>query len=551
MGKKLIFSAILLGLTCLLPAQEFLPRYWISFTDKNNTPYSVASPEEFLSQRSIERRDRQGIAIAEDDLPVDPFYLNQIRSKGISVLNVSKWFNGALVELGDTNNLDTLRNFDFVKPEIIRVKPGVSDKSEDNKFSKFKASIDTDPSFYGLSYNQISLLNGDFLHQQGFSGEGVLIAILDAGFSKANVISSLQTAWEEDRVIAWKDFVHDTANIFNSHDHGTAVFSIMGGIQSGMLVGTAPNAEYALVRTEDGNSEYLVEEYNWVCGAEFADSLGADVINSSLGYTEFNDTSQNHTYADMNGRTAPISIAATMAARKGMIVVTSAGNLGDDPWYRIGAPADADSILAVGAVDSTGVIARFSSRGPSYDGRVKPDVVAQGVYDIAQHPSNHFAYCSGTSCSSPVMAGLTACLWQAHQNSTNMEVIDAIRRSASQYFNPDSVYGYGIPNMLTANWLLQMPEDAGSDSFITFSVFPNPASDYFYLGILRPDETDEEEIVMNIYDMSGQLWKQKIFDITGSRYIMEIDDISSLSPGIYILDILLSGHRYHLLISKR
>ena len=549
--KKLGLLAILSGVTCLLPAQESLPRYWVSFTDKDNTPYSVNLPEEFLSSRSIDRRERQGIAITEDDLPVDPQYLYQIRSKGVPVLNISKWFNGALVELEDTSYLDTLRNLDFIKPEIIRVKPGLSANSEEKKFSKFKADIDFDPSIYGYSYNQISMLQGDFLHEQGYSGEGMLIAVLDAGFSNANVISSLQTAWEEDRVIAWKDFVHDTANIFNSHNHGTAVFSIMGGIQPGVLVGTAPNAEYALVRTEDGNSEYLVEEYNWICGAEFADSLGADVINSSLGYHNFNDSSQNYTYADMNGRTAPISIAATRAARKGIAVVTSAGNNGDDPWFRIGAPADADSILAVGAVDSTGIIARFSSRGPSYDGRIKPDVVAQGVYDIAQHPNGNFIYCSGTSCSSPVMAGLTASLWQAHPNSTNMEVINAIRRSASQYFNPDSVYGYGIPNMFKADWLLQMLEDTGSDSFITFSLFPNPATDYFYLGILRPGETNTEEVVMTVYDMSGQVWQQKVFDITGSQYIVEIEDISGLSTGIYILDILVSGHRYHLLLSKQ
>jgi len=378
-----------------------------------------------------------------------------------------------------------------------------------------------------------------------------LIAVLDAGFTNANIISSLRHIWDEDRVITWKDFVKDGMDFFNSHNHGSSVFSIMGGFQPEMLIGTAPNAEYILVRTEDGNSEYLIEEYNWICGAEFADSIGADVINSSLGYTEFNDSAQNHTYSDLDGRTAPISIAATQAARKGMIVVTSASNLGDDPWFRIGTPADADSILAIGAVDSLGIITNFSSRGPSYDGRVKPDVAAQGRLTVAQYSAGNFVYCSGTSCSSPVVAGLAACLWQANPNSTNIEIIEAIRKSASQYFNPDSAYGYGIPDMVKADWLLRSPEEFEDDSFISFTLFPNPVTDYFYLQVFRPEETSNEEVTLNIYDLLGRLQRQDILQITGQQFMSDVRDISNLATGIYILEIRLSGRIYSLLFSKR
>jgi hypothetical protein len=221
--------------------------------------------------------------------------------------------------LEDTLYLDTLRTFEFIKPEIIKVKPRLKKIPDKNSDDKFKTSIQPIASQYGYSYNQIRMLNGDFIHRQGFMGEGMLIAILDAGFTNANEVSSLSHIWDENHVLAWKDFVKDGSDIFNSHPHGTVVFSIMGGFEPQMLIGTAPNAEYILVRTEDGSSEYIIEEYNWICGVEFADSIGADVINSSLGYTEFDDPSENHTYSDLDGRTAPISIAATMAARKGMI----------------------------------------------------------------------------------------------------------------------------------------------------------------------------------------------------------------------------------------
>ena len=549
--KKIVYLAFLLWVAGQVIAQSNLPKYWISFTDKTNTPYSAGRPEEFLSLRSIERRTRQGIAITEDDLPVDPEYLDRVRNKGIAIINVSKWFNGALIELNDTAYLDTLRALDFVESKIVKVKPGFKDIPAKTNDSKFKTEISPLPVQYGYSYNQIHMINGDYLHELGFTGEGMLIAVLDAGFTNANSISSLEHIWDEDRVVAWKDFVKDGRGFFiNTHNHGTAVFSIMGGFQPEILIGTAPNAAYILVRTEDVSSEYIIEEYNWVCGAEYADSLGADVINSSLGYTQFDDPSENHAYSDLNGRTAPISIAATMAARKGIIVSTSASNLGDDPWFHIGTPADADSILAVGAVDSDGIITNFSSRGPSFDGRVKPDIVAQGQNTVAQNIDGSFVPCSGTSCSSPVITGIVTCLWQANPHATNIQVMDAVRKSASKYFNPDSAYGYGIPNMLTADWMLKPLEEITNNTLTSFTLFPNPANDYFYLQVYRPEENRNETITLNFIDLSGRLQRQEIRQITGHQFVLEIRNIDNLLTGLYILEIELSGHRHELLFSK-
>lgn len=549
--KKLVSLSIFLWITGVIAAQYNLPKYWISFTDKVNTPYSIESPVEFLSSRAIERRIRQGIEITEEDLPVDPEYLNQVAGKGIKVINVSKWFNGALIELSDTGYLDTLRTFNFIRPEIVLVKPELTQVSEKFNLSKFKTSIQLLDELYGYSYNQIGMLHGDLLHYQGYRGEGMLIAILDAGFTNADIISSLAHVWDENRVIAMKDFVKDTATLFDSHYHGTIVFSILAGGEEGMLIGSAPGANYALIRTEDANSEYLIEEYNWICGAEYADSIGVDVINSSLGYTEFDDPSQNHSYSDMDGRTAPASIAATRVAAKGIIVSNSAGNQGDGAWYRIGAPADADSILAVGATDSLGIITDFSSRGPSYDGRVKPDVAAQGHFTVSQYPDGRFIYSSGTSASSPIIAGMAACLWQANPQLSNMEIINIFRKSASQFFMPDSVYGYGIPDMIKADWMLQSAEEMKDSTVTSFTLFPNPASGYFYLQIYRPEETDEEVIILNFYDLLGNLYRQEMRQITGEQFMIDVRDISGLATGLYLLEIQLSGRRHTLLFSKR
>ncbi|MGD2034574.1 MAG: S8 family serine peptidase, partial [Bacteroidales bacterium] len=395
---------------------------------------------------------RQNITITGEDLPVDPQYIAGLRDLGLEVINVSKWFNGALVSSDDSLLIDTLDRYAFIRSKPVLVKPALSEKAAIPIPDK---TISTDVPPYGYSSNQIEMVNGWFLHRNQYEGQDMMIAVLDAGFTNADRISSLQHIRNEERIVAVKDFVKDGQSVFASHRHGTLVFSIMGGVVENTIYGTAPGAAYALIRTEDTGSEYLIEEYNWVCGAEYADSLGADVINSSLGYYLFDDQDQDHSFSDLNGSVTPVSIGAGIASSKGMIVVTSAGNTGDDPWLRIIAPGDAFNVLTVGAVDSEKNLAVFSARGPSSDGRVKPDICARGLGTFTQLPDGRIAGCDGTSCSAPVISGMVACLWQSNRNASALEVMESVRKSSSQYLFPDSLYGYGIPDFMLADRYLK------------------------------------------------------------------------------------------------
>lgn len=529
-------------------AQQSLPKYWITFTDKKNTPYTLDKPLEYLSSRSLDRREKQGIGIDSSDLPVNPAYIESVKAKGIRIINISKWFNGALVELDCTSYLDTLRSMSFIKDEIIRVKPEIT-MPQEKQVHKFKSETDPFMPAYGHSYNQIRMLNGHILHQQGYTGEGMLISLLDAGYTNANTISSLQHLWEDGRVIATKDFVKDGNAFFSSHSHGTIVLSALAGYEPQMLLGSAPGASYALIRTEDDSSEYLIEEYNWVCGAEFADSIGSDVINSSLGYTQFDDPSQNHSVEDLDGKTTPVARAASIASEKGIIVVVSAGNNGGGPWRKIGSPADADGILAVGATDSLGVIAYFSSRGPSADGRIKPDVSAMGLLTYSQSPDNSFIYASGTSISSPLIAGMAACLWQANPGAANIEIIDKIRQSSDRYFGSDSIYGNGIPDFALSDRMLLNREELEVVKSVPVNIFPNPAHNNIYLRIYREGIYGIEEAILRFYDIYGRLNNEIIVPVAGELHVAEID-IRQLRTGIYYLHIDFTDSNYKYIFSK-
>jgi subtilisin family serine protease len=253
------------------------------------------------------------------------------------------------------------------------------------------------------------------------------------------------------------------------------VLSTMGAKKSRKIFGAAPDADYILLRTEDVFSENLIEEYMWVCAAEFADSSGADIINSSLGYTTFDDSLQNHTYEDMDGETTPISIGAGIACNKGIIVVSSAGNSGSSSWRFIGAPADNFDVLSVGAVDENEEITSFSSYGPNSDGALKPNVVAQGKNTVIISSSDTVRTGSGTSFSSPITAGMVACLWGAQPTQTPAAVKDAIYKSADRYLNPDDQFGYGVADYFSAYqklaYDLTIPIESSLDSDVTYSVF--------------------------------------------------------------------------------
>ena len=519
----------------------------MQFTDKNNSIYSIDRPEEFLSDRALERRSRQNIAITEQDLPVKSEYIDSLEQMGLELINISKWFNGATFACTDSVLVETLENIGFVEGKPVLVRPLAPEEKSAQKKVKDKFNTFTEIADYGPSYQQVGMLNGDSLHARGFEGQGMLIAILDAGFTNANAVSSLQHIWEDGRILGVRDFVKDGNSIYISHSHGTVVFTIIGGIYPTYLYGSATEADFLLVRTEEHSlyaSENIIEEYNWVTGAEYADSMGADIISSSLGYSYFDDPSQDHTYADMNGRTTPISIGANIAASKGILVVTSAGNSAGPPWFKITAPADADSILAVGAVDSSGIITGFSSRGPSYDGRVKPDVCAMGYLNISQHPFGHLTYCTGTSCSAPVISGLAACLWQAHPEAGNLQIIDAILTSSNRYLSPDSVYGYGLPDFYIADRILSYLVEEGPSDLLTLRLYPNPVVDHFNLEIIRKDRDDPKKCLISCIDLIGRNTIMEEIELDTWFTLYQSPALHTLSTGMYVLRITYESHTY-------
>ncbi|MBE0642292.1 MAG: S8 family serine peptidase, partial [Bacteroidales bacterium] len=383
MSRILLYGLSLLMLLTATGYSQTTGKYRVSFTDKNSSPYSLASPLAFLSQRSLDRRVAQGISLDMRDLPVNPAYVQGVAGTGAVVINRSKWFNSVVADIQTTAQYNAIQALSYVDTLVFLAPAGTKSQGVD-KFEMEMMPVMTTPGprqkaagviNYGMAENQALMIGVDQLHDLGFTGAGMIIAVIDAGFTGVNSASVFDSLWTHGRILGTRDFAEPNGNIFSAHSHGTMVLSIIGGNLPGMMVGTAPHASYYLLRSEIGATEYLVEEDNWVAAAEFADSAGADIINSSLGYTEFYDLTQNHTYEDMDGNTTRVTQGADMAASRGILVVNSAGNSGASTWKYIGAPADGDSVFSIGAVDAWGAYAGFSSQGPSYDGRVKPDIV--------------------------------------------------------------------------------------------------------------------------------------------------------------------------------
>jgi len=535
---------------CLLTAQIAPGHYAIRFTNKAGNQYSLSRPQEFLSARAIERRTRLHIAVDSSDLPVSRHYLDSLRNIGLTVICTSRWFNFAVVTTNDTSLINKALQLPFVasvrKAEhIVRQLKAYYDKWSGESISE--AVSLQNQSDYGLAYTQIHLHKGDTLHSLGYRGRGIHIAVLDAGFYKADTLPAFTNLYHNHGILGTRDFVAPGTGVYEDHPHGMQVLSIMAGNVPGQYIGTAPDASYYLLRTENTASEYIVEEYFWAAGAEFADSAGADIIHASLGYTVFDDPSQNHSYADMNGKTALVSRAATMAVRKGMMVIISAGNEGNKTWKYISAPSDADSILAVGAVTATGTLASFSGRGPSSDGRIKPDVVAMGVGTFVQNTGGSFSPGSGTSFASPVITGLTACLWQAVPSLTPNELRRAILMSASQYDAPDTLKGYGIPDfsraLVIARQMSRMKTDSGR-----ITLFPNPAHDNLNLALYF---IPSAEMTIEVFSITGALvWKTISGEHQTAPVILPLN-IRHLNPGIYLLRYTDANHRATLRFIKQ
>ncbi len=515
-------------------------KYYIQFTDKNDSPYSIENPGEFLSQRAIDRRDRYDIMITEEDLPVNPQYLSGVSAIGAAILNPSKWLNGVTIYTGNPAILDDILELPYVEgvyllsggeagnheKEFFNNETYYPLKEEGSMLTKSTTLMD-----YGLAYNQIHMLKGEELHNMGLSGEGMVIAVLDAGFFGTDNHIAFDSLFANGQILGTKDFVAHSGTVYDYHTHGTAVLSTMGANVPGQMIGTAPHADYYLLRTEDGASEYIIEEYNWVSGAEFADSAGADVINSSLGYTTFDDPAQDHSYEDMNGNTTPITIGADIAASKGMLVVNSAGNSGNGSWYYIGAPADGNEVLSIGAVDAGGNLAGFSSRGPTSDGRIKPNVCAQGAGAVVADPwGGSFTYSSGTSFSSPIIAGMSASLWQGAPDKTNLEIMQALMDNGNYAENPNNDYGWGIPNYLNAYTFLTVIEDSAPDGY-AIDIFPNPVASQLNIQ-LNGSELDKE-LNISVFDQSGRLMLE--FKKSAESGTISLNGLEDLGKGLYLL----------------
>ena len=462
------FEILLLILLYGSTAQAQFSRYIIQLKDKTGTPFTVNNPSQFLSERAIDRRTRYGIAIEQTDLPVNPAYVDSILMAGsVTVLNISKWFNQVCIQTTDATALAKINSFSFViKSSPIAARPFQSlipvNKKLDageiiplNPFLPRPTTPNNNYYDYGLAYPQIHLHNADFLHNYGFRGMGLQLAVTDAGFFNYNSLSTFDSARNHNQILATWDFVARKASVNEENEHGTKCFSTIAANMPGKFIGSAPEASFYLFRTEDVSSEYPVEEQNWVAAAERADSLGADVISVSLGYYHFDNSSFDNTYADMNGNSTLVAKGVNAAFQKGMIVVVSAGNEGGNAWHYISTPGDADKALSVGAVDINRQPGAFSSYGPNSDGQVKPDVAATGVAAVvANQFTGQPSYGNGTSYSCPIIAGITTCLWQAFPEVNNNTLIEILHQSADRSNNPDDRTGYGIPDVKKAFVLL-------------------------------------------------------------------------------------------------
>ena len=505
-------------------SQENQAYYRVSFIDKVGTQYSIDHPEEFLSPESIARRVRFNISIDESDLPISTTYLNNLEDAGFHLVHQSKWNNSATVAINDGNAVDRLLAFSFVEVAEL-VKPLLLIKSSVNKFETIAPRVISDSSLeneYGNSWEQIHQLKGELLHDKGYRGDGIHIAVLDAGFDGVDTISAFKILREENRILGTRDFVNPGGNVFRENEHGTNVLSTMASNLPGYYIGTAPAASYWLIRSEDNDSEYPIEEDNWVAALEFADSLGVDLVSSSLGYYEFDESSMNHSFADLDGKSSLITSAANMAVQKGILVVNSAGNEGNKTWKKIILPGDGEKVLTVGAVNQLGNRASFSSMGPNAAGNIKPNVVACGEATWIVRKDGTMTTANGTSFSTPVISGIMACLQQAFPLKKPEELKEIIELSGHQSATPDTLIGYGIPDV-------EQIIDTGRMDYENelISLFPNPFQNRINIHVLKPVNK------ISLFDINGRCMVEK----TNLNRYSFISGLDGIPKGFYFLEI--------------
>jgi len=506
--------------------------FYVQFANKNNTPFSLSRPSDFLSARAIARRAAFGLTCDSTDLPVNQTYLQQIRDLGIPVHCWSKWMNGATVLLSDSAMMSQVRSLPFVKFVEYTGKLAGPVLAPTGK-SKLKSSFD-----YGIAAGQIQQLNGTALHNKGFRGKGIQIGVIDAGFMNVNINPAFDSLRLQGRLLGTKDFINPTSDIYSEDAHGAMVLSTMTGNLPGHFLGTAPDASFWLIRTEYSPTEYKVETDFWCSGIEFADSVGVDIATSSLGYSLFDDPSMNFSYADMNGKVSRASRAANLASRKGIVVTVAAGNEGAAAWHYISSPSDADGIITVGAVTSAGISSSFSSFGPSSDGRVKPEVCATGTSSALVNTAGAPGYGNGTSFATPIMAGMMACLLQRYKAIDPMidiqTLLNAVFKSGSLYNNPTTQMGYGIPDFVKSEQNLKVFDSImqikKSDIVIAYN------SPYQIISIRFTDGKNPLNTFVRIYSMTGSLMVNQ--PLTESSTVLRTNNFQT---GIYAISISVNG----------
>lgn len=544
MRKILFFFFLTISLSSFSQIEDA----WVFLKDKPNKTIFLENPLTMLSQRALDRRNRQNIIVDEKDVPIDDNYLNQLKNEGnIVVLGKSKWLNAVHIQgtVAHINNL--ISNFTFIASiEFANKSLHVSGKkrlkpitpNHQHKFLSKKTDFT-----YGSAENQIKMLKGDFLHEQGLTGNGQIIAVIDAGFPNVNTLPAFKRIRDQNQILGGYNFADRNNNFYTRDRHGTLVLSTIAGYLEDEFVGTAPDAKFYLFISEIAETETVLEETLWVEAAERADSLGVDVINTSLGYTTFDNPNHSYSYEDMDGKTTFISRGAEIGASRGMLVVNSIGNSGSESWKYMGAPADAKSVISVGAVNSARNIASFSSFGPTSDNRIKPEILAQGLNSVViDDESGQISTLNGTSFSSPIMAGLIACLngntaFALKTNSNfksklsdnlNNFLKNAVYQSSDKFLNPTNQYGYGIPDFEQALYIYQTSLSLENFSLDNLKIYPNPAKTFFEFSFSVDNLIDYK---LQVYNVLGKKNLEK-YSFTSKKI-----DVSNLEAGIYLVKI--------------
>jgi len=534
MGKnKGLFMGLLFAFYAqLLFAQSEINRYVVYLVDKAGTSYSIDNPSLFLSQKAIDRRANQSIEITAVDFPVNDSYLSAIEELGVNIYFSSRWMNAVLVEATPAQ-IETIESQAFVlKTEYAA--PGQKLNGTPDSENIIRDNIPPSNPKNLNSNKQLTMLFAHTMHKEGITGEGVWVAVFDDGFTNANLSAAFAQTFENNKLKDVMDFTTGGRDVFQYDDHGTATWSCLGAKYEDSFIGTSFNADISLYVTEDVFSEYRIEEYNWLFAAERADSAGVDIITSSLGYSDFDDESMNYSVSDLDGKTSIITQAVNHAIDRGMLVVTSAGNSGSHPqWPFISMPADAEKVIAVGALDPKYDLVSFSSIGPTADDRIKPEVVALGYQVTVLDGANVLDSKNGTSFAAPLIAGFAAGLWQKFPSLTNLELRELILSSSDHFSSPDNSVGYGIPdyNIAVGNEPLAVSRLVRDG----IAVYPNPVTgDRIYLRIEK--NTIPMPVKISLYSQSGKLINEKILKRAKKGMVTDLY-FNENRQGVYFLHI--------------